>query len=60
MIIDTTKHNAQNIIEIAGRKIMSEKYVQRCYCMIQVTTPGQIYKKKYNTTKNHNAYSSQA
>ena len=44
MIIDTTKHNAQNIIEIAGRKIMSEKYVQRC--MIQVTTPGQIYKKK--------------
>ena len=46
MIIDTTKHNAQNIIEIAGRKIMSEKYVQRCYCMIQVTTPGQIYKKK--------------
>ena len=59
MIIDTTKHNAQNIIEIAGRKIMSEKYVQRCYCMIQVTTPGQIY-ENYKTTKNHNAYSSQA
>ena len=29
------------------------------YCMIQVTTPEQMY-KVYKTTKNHNAYCSQA